>query len=440
MKKRILSLILCVAISLSLAACNTGRDLPLESQVQLGEEESEGSAQIISCGGGDTEIVDGGYDAEEARRAAMNFAVNLFQQNLIYQMEEKQSLDNTLVSPLSVYLALGMLENGAKGETLAQLEQALGMNVGQMNCYVKAYLEQLTEEVRIANSIWFTDHQRFTINNDFVYVNETYYGAELYKAPFDKTTVKEINDWVENRTEGMIKDILDEIPADAVMYLINALVFKADWADTYDKSEVRKGVFHIDGYEGCEKQNVDMMYSEEGYYLEDEHATGFIKYYEDRKYAFATLLPNEDVDVYTYAKSLTGEKLLALLDMPVEVHVNAAMPAFVTEYQVEMKDILKQMGIVDAFDGDKADFSGLGTSAAGNVFADRVIHKTFIEVSPVGTKAGAATVIEMRDECVAIYDDSKEVILDRPFIYMIIDCETNQPIFMGTVNHVETQK
>ena len=112
----------------------------------------------------------------------------------------------------------------------------------------------------------------------------------------------------------------------------------------------------------------------------------------------------------------------------------------IAQTKEEMKEILKMMGIVDAFDSEMADFSGLGTSTAGNIFADRVIHKTFIEVSPVGTKAGAATVIEMKDECVAIYDDSKEVILDRPFIYMIIDCETNQPIFMGTVNHVDTQK
>ena len=92
-------------------------------------------------------------------------------------------------------------------------------------------------------------------------------------------------------------------------------------------------------------------------------------------------------------------------------------------------DVLKEMGMADAFDGGKADFTGLGTSDRGNIYIGRVIHKTYIEMSPKGTKAGAATVVEMMDECAPWYEEMRTVHLDRPFIYMLIDCENNQPFF-----------
>jgi serpin B len=102
-----------------------------------------------------------------------------------------------------------------------------------------------------------------------------------------------------------------------------------------------------------------------------------------------------------------------------------------------MNDVLKEMGMTDAFDGGKADFTGLGTSDQGNIFINRVIHKTYIEVSPEGTKAGAATVVEMMPESAPFFEDMKTVHLDRPFIYMLIDCENNQPFFIGTCMSVE---
>ena len=102
-----------------------------------------------------------------------------------------------------------------------------------------------------------------------------------------------------------------------------------------------------------------------------------------------------------------------------------------------MSDLLEKMGMTDAFDGAKADFSGMATSTQGNIYMNRVIHKTFIEVSPVGTKAGAATVVEMNDECAPWYDEVYEVRLDRPFLYMIIDLENNMPVFIGSVNSIE---
>lgn len=180
------------------------------------------------------------------------------------------------------------------------------------------------------------------------------------------------------------------------------------------------------------------MYSNEHRYLEDENATGFIKYYKDMSYGFAALLPNEDVSINEYVASLTGDKLHTMLNNCKNTSVETAIPKFDSEYDVEMSDILKTMGMPIAFDEEDADFSKLGTSTDGNISISRVLHKSFISVHEKGTKAGAATVVEMKNGSAMIKpDDVKKVYLDRPFVYMIIDCETNIPIFIGTVMDVD---
>ena len=363
--------------------------------------------------------------------AVTDFAVRLFKASM-------KDGENTLISPLSVLVALSMTANGADNETLTQMQNVLGMPIDQLNSWIHSYMENLPEaekyKLSLANSIWFTDDERFTVNQDFLQTNADYYGADIYRAPFDDATCKDINKWVKDNTDGMIKNILDQIPQEAVMYLINALAFDAEWQDIYFESQVRKGEFTT---ETGEKRDVDMMYSEENKYLEDKHATGFIKYYKDRKYAFAALLPKEGTTVSEYIASLDGEHLNNLLTNAKSAFVNTSIPKFETEYDVEMSAVLSGMGMPDAFSGSTADFSKLGHSTAGNIFINRVLHKTFISVDERGTKAGAATVVEMNDECALIIEDPKQVFLDRPFVYMLIDCETNMPFFIGTMMDVE---
>lgn len=363
--------------------------------------------------------------------AVTDFAVRLFKASM-------KDGENTLISPLSVLVALSMTANGADNETLSQMEAVLGMPIDQLNTWISTYMANLPEEEKyklsLANSIWFTDDERFTVNQDFLQTNANYYGADIYRAPFDDDTCKDINKWVKDNTDGMIKNILDQIPQEAVMYLINALAFDAEWQDIYFENQVREGEFTT---ENGEKRNVDMMYSEENKYLEDKHATGFIKYYKDRKYAFAALLPKEGTTVSEYIASLDGEHLNELLTNAKSVFVNTSIPKFETEYDVDMSAVLSGMGMPDAFSGATADFSKLGHSTAGNIFINRVLHKTFISVDERGTKAGAATVVEMNDECALIIEDPKQVFLDRPFVYMLIDCETNLPFFIGTMMDVE---
>ncbi len=400
---------------------------------------------LFSCGNNNaTDLMDGikGNKVVVDSKLDRNNAVTDFAVRLIKESVEEGALSsesaNILISPLSVLVALSMTANGADGNTLSQMEAVLGMPVDELNLWALSYMNDLPDEekykLHLANSIWFIDDGRLTVSKDFLQKNKDYYDANLYGVPFDKTTLDAINAWVEDETDGMIKNILDEISADAVMYLVNALAFDAEWQNIYKTDEVRKNNFIT---EDGTNRSVDMMYSTESKYLEDKNATGFIKYYADRKYAFAALLPDKNVSVTEYVESLDGEKLTKLLAGAESTPVYTGIPKFESEYNIEMGDILKSMGMTDAFDGSAADFTKLGTSIDGNISISRVLHKTFISVDEKGTKAGAATVVEMKTEGAMEPIDQKEVILDRPFVYMLIDCENNIPFFIGTMMDVE---
>ena len=408
----ILSLLLVCSIAVNLAGCAT--------KVQATDLMEGVKANTVT-----------GKAADDAfARSQMRLAVELFQSSVLESKDE-----NVLISPLSIQLALAMTANGADGNTKAEMEALLGGEIAleDLNEYLYSYVNSLPSEdkykLQIANSIWFRDDEgRLQVERDFLQKNADYYGAQAYKAAFDDQTLKDINNWVNNHTDGMIDSILDQIDEDAVMYLINALVFDAEWQHVYDKSDVYKGKFTNIG--GTEKQ-VDMMHSEETVYLQDEYATGFMKPYSGSKYSFAALLPNEGVDIYEYVAGLTGEDLMETLSTPQLGMVMTTLPKFSYEYELTMNDLLKDLGMPTAFSSDDADFSKLGKSSRGNVYIGDVLHKTFISVDELGTKAGAVTKVEMKDESAPM---SEWVVnLNRPFVYMIIDNETNLPVFIGTV-------
>ena len=377
-----------------------------------------------------------GADNDKADTSAadsiMDFSVQLFR-------ESQKGGENILIAPFSVLCALAMTANGADGETLSQMETLLGLPVDKLNEYLGAYMDALSSgdryKLNIANSIWFKDHNTFTPNESFLQTNADRYGAGIYKAPFDDDTLNDINAWVSEHTDGMIPSILDQIPNDAVMYLINALAFDAEWETIYNETQIQDGIFTT---ETGKTQNVQMMYSEENLYLEDEDTVGFIKHYAGRKYAFAALLPKESMSIADYTAALTGKKLRSLLSGAARASVDAAIPKFECTYSTEMSEILKAMGMTDAFNCAAADFSGIGRSADGNLYISRVLHKSYIAVDEQGTKAGAATAVETVAECALIGpSEQKTVHLDRPFVYMLIDCETDLPIFIGTAENME---
>jgi len=365
---------------------------------------------------------------EEDTLKAMNFSLELFKKN--------ESAKNTLVSPISVLTALSMTANGAKENTRKQMEEVFGLSPDTLNQLLNLYIRKLPDEkklkVSMANSIWFRKGGRIEVLPDFLQTNANYYGAKIYRSAFDQSTLAAINDWVDIETDGMIKDILDEIPDEALMYLINALSFEAEWEKIYAENEISVGEFTS---EDGMKQNVDMMFGEETRYLKDTNATGFIKNYAEGSFAFVALLPDEGTSVSEYLQSLIGESLQNLMKNAENTTVFTMMPKFKSEYSVEMSEILKEMGMSDAFDENLADLSGIGTSPEGNLFISRVIHKTAIEVNEKGTKAGAATVVEIETKSAAM--ETYSVKLDRPFVYLIIDTESYLPLFIGTTMSVE---
>ena len=411
MRKTFLRVLVCLLLTAALAFNLAGCGI----QVAAADLMESVSAQTVT-----------GKTTDEAFiSSSADFAVELFKRTVTQG-------ENSLISPLSVMLALEMTANGADSQTRAEMEALLGGNIPleELNEYLYTYIQNLPSDekykLEIANSIWFRDDGSLEVNPVFLQANADYYDAAAYKAPFDKQTVADINNWVKEKTDGMITQLIEEIPAEALMYLINAVVFDAEWQTVYTKQNVSDGTFYA--YDSTE-QSVEMMHSTESRYLDDGMATGFIKNYKDGKYSFAALLPNEGVSIDDYIASLTGEGMTATLTGAANESVTVSLPKFSYDYEISMNDALKALGMSTAFDADNADFSKLGTSSVGNLFVGEVLHKTFIEVNENGTKAGAVTSVMM---CGAGLPDYS-VTLDRPFVYMIIDNATNLPIFIGTV-------
>ena len=373
-----------------------------------------------------------GKPADAAFTAGMaGFSVELFKKSVTAKK-------NSLISPLSVTLALSMTANGADNETLKQMEALLGgIPIDELNEYLYSYRTGLAStsksKLNIANSIWFNNNKELLrVEPDFLQRNADYYNASLFGADFSEQTVKDINDWVKTNTDGMIDAILKEIN-DEVLFLVNAIAFDAEWDTIYKENAIREDIFtNINS----EQQTVDLMFSGESIYLEDEMATGFVKPYFGGKYSFVALLPKESVLIDEYIESLTGQRFMDVLENAQDVVVNAAMPKFEYEYDISMIDTLKALGVLDAFDIDMADFGKMGSSPKGKLYISEVLYKTFIKVDAQGTKAGAATAVIAPAGSAPNRDEPKIVRLDRPFVYAIIDNATNLPIFIGTVMSV----
>lgn len=426
-------IVLILMVMLFFAGC--GRKAQEESNVAVVD-----LMEDITSNGAGQENIDLSL-MEESSIAVTDFSVKLFQDSL-------SERENTLISPLTVLYALAMTANGAEGESLAQMEEVIGLSREEMNDYLYAYRNQMQEQMEennkctleFANSIWLKEDENLSVEQDFLQTNADYYDADIYQLPFDASAVKSVNDWVSESTGGTINEILTQMPENAVMYLISATILDAEWSEPYDSHQVREGVFTKEDGTTCQ---AEFMYETEyNKYLKDDNAQGFYKYYAGYGYAFAVLLPDEGISVSDYAASLTGDKLHKILsdDDKTLVQVDTAIPKFETAFEMEMSDILKGMGIEDAFDGSKADFAGIGSYGEENLVLNRLLHKTYIAVDEQGTKAGAVAV----EEAWATAEEPEEmeiktVYLDRPFIYMIIDRESKVPVFMGTVMEVQSK-
>ena len=345
-------------------------------------------------------------------------------------VQEGQSI---LVSPLSVLTALGMTVNGGAGETLTEMESVLGMKRDALNQALSAYWSGLPESekttLRATNSLWVTNRGNFTVNSDFLQTCTDFYDADIFQTAMDAAACQEINQWVKAQTDGMIPELLDRLSPDAVMVLVNALAFHGLWEEPYEARQIREGVF-LTGTGA--PVTTELMYSEENIYLENEVATGVVKPYKGGKYAFVGLLPKESQSPAELIRQLDGQSLQELLNDREDVAVQTIIPKYETTTTLELVDILRAMGMPLAFDATRADFSGLGFSDAENLFLSRVLHQTFLSLTEEGTKAAAATAVEVADGA-ALIEDFREIFLDQPFVYLLVDTETWVPFFIGTM-------
>ena len=348
----------------------------------------------------------------------------------------------TLVSPLSVLTALQMTANGAQGQTLDEMMRVLGGNIDRdtLNQQLFNYYESLRNEEKakfhVANAVWMTDSPAFTVNNGFVNTIDNTFRAELAKVPFgNPATVDAINKWCSDNTDEMIPKILDhdDVDNDTVMVLANALCFDALWIDQYEEYQVKNETFHGAGGD----TPVKMMRSTESYYIKGAHETGFIKPYYGG-YAYVALLPEEGVSIADYLKTLTGEELMQLVGgADTGYDVRAGLPKYSLDWDGSLPDVLKKLGMVAAFDLGAADFSALGTLESGErLYIYDVIHKTHIEVDESGTRAAAVTAVMVGANGMPVEKKSATVILDRPFVYAIIDMANGLPIFIGAVTDI----
>lgn len=441
---------LCILFLVSLiflASCATvGNDVSKTDVSQNGISQSDvsqggESSQTVSVDRGESLLARGdlmqlvsakqvdGKQADDAfRRSQMRLAMELFT-----ACASASEGENVLISPLSIQVALAMTANGASGQTLEEMQTLLGGDIplDELNAYLYEYVNALPSDdkykVSLANSIWFREKRDFEVYESFLQTNADYYKAQAYAAPFDDTTLEQINAWADAHTDGMIKKIIQEIEPDMMMYLINALTFDAEWASPYDEYSVYNGTFIAYDGKACD---VEYMSAEEYYYIEAKGAIGFAKNYKDGKYRFVALLPDEGLDIFDYIASLDGETVLNALDGMQSASVLATMPKFSYEYDLEMKDVLKSLGMPTAFT-DGADFSAMSNC---DLHIGTVIHKTFIEVAEKGTRAGAVTAVGMKEECEPMYQ--AVIKLDRPFVYMIVDTANNLPLFVGTVTEI----
>lgn len=360
-----------------------------------------------------------------------------FSLSLLKGTSEKDK--NTLVSPLSVMLALGMTVNGADKDTRTEIESALGnIKTDSLNSYLYSYVKSLefgnskdTPKFHAANSIWMRNTAELKVNDSFLEKCSGYYKAEAYKVNFsNKSTVDTINSWVKKSTDGMIDKIADNFEDDLMVLIVNALAFEGEWSSTYEKNQVSDGVFtNADNT----SSTVNFMSSNEYKYISGENAVGFVKNYKE-KYAFAAILPNEGVE--KYLENVTAEELYLMIRYPSQETVETVLPKFKYDFSVSLPNTLKAMGMKKAFDPADANLTKLGQVTGVNLYVSEVLHKTYIEVAEKGTKAGAVTAVMVGAGYAAPPEDPKKVILDRPFIYAIIDLENNLPIFIGTVQNL----
>ena len=327
--------------------------------------------------------------------------------------------ENLVVSPYSAAVALSMLEEGAAGETKVEFDNVLG---GRL--YAAEDLgggEDLV--VKSANSLWLSDN--FSVRNRYVSLLEKDYDAFVTTQDFsDPATVKKINYWCSENTAGKIDEIIDELSPNDVMVLINALYFNAPWAEPFDQKGTTDAIFHaVDG-----DKTVSMMYRKGTYDYAEHQGYQIIRLpYKGDRYAMTIILPPSDQDIDSVLSDADSDLYNGAMEILSKQEVALRLPKFRLETSLILDKALQKMGIVTAY-SPAADFNGI--SESGPLCVGTVKQKCYIDVTEEGTEAAAVTSVQVRLTAVA---RTPRMTVDRPFIFVISDSQTDNILFMGQV-------
>lgn len=368
-------------------------------------------------------------DFGEANNA---LAFDLFHE-VIRQNEEAGK--NIVVSPLSIHTALLMVLNGANNathEAIAKTLHSEAFSESSINSAYLAYNENAlnTENtnLNIANSV-FWDHNRIALHEAFAQKMDDFYDAELKGMAFqDPSALKTINDWVNTKTNGRIDKILEEIRPEEVLFLINALYFKGDWANpfSHELTHGRNFIKHDGSIREVPTMSHDTYFS--FYQGQDYEAVDLI--FEDSVFSMTFIQPtdsNATIDGFVGSFNRTDLEQLYQAKLTIG-RLQLYLPRFETDYKINMNDALKALGMEIAFEPFKADLTRLGNAPEGNLYISRVEHKTYLKIDEKGAEGAAVTSVG-----VGITSVPPTIDFNRPFLFVLRDMRYNSVVFIGKI-------
>lgn len=360
------------------------------------------------------------------------FAFDIFK-----QLDKEDGKQSIFISPLSISTALTMTYQGAGTTTKEAMAKALGYSgiydemLNETYKNLIRFLRQLDKkvELNISNSLWVREGE--SIKEDFLSVNKDIFDAPVTALDFSKeNAADQINNWISDSTKKKIEKMVDSpIPANIVMYLINAIYFKGDWAKQFDKKHTFDAQFHAG--DGSTRQVMMMSRNGKVEYGQGDGFKAVRLPYGSGKISMYCILPEETVSINEFIASLDAEKWNIIKNSISErEQVQLQLPRFKLEYGIKnLNDSLTALGMGEAFT-DTADFSGIRE----DICISRVLHKAVIEVNEEGSEAAAATVVEIRETAAV---EPLAFIADRPFVFIISDDDTGTILFMGKLYDVK---
>lgn len=352
---------------------------------------------------------------------------------LINAYEENEG-ENIVCSPFSFYMLLGIALNAVRGKCQEEIKDVLTDDaeasvVTEYICKLEKNIAQEYDGGKLvsSNGICIKKDLYEGILKEFRGLMKEAFDAEIFAAGSDM--VEKVNAWVNNKTNGMIPKLLDQVPADLRAVLMNAISFEAKWETIYEEDDVEEES-EFTNYDGSISE-VTMLHSDEEDYIEDDFYTGFVKNYKGGKYAFMALLPKKKKAKTFWKRAIEQTDFKAYYDSRSYAEVVARIPEFEIATDMELTGFCQSIGIKSIFNPD-ADFSGMTVQEP--LMVSSVLQKAAIKVDRAGTKAAAVSAMYVVAGCAPDFDNIKYVDLDRPFVYAVVDRESGLPVFSGVVN------